>query len=107
MLNCSRSKLGLKLSCVTAFSVTTLNVVSAQSMPQWDAWNTGSVFAAGMQCEGRGFMPEGQTVPVMAFTVQRLHPTDAAKVKDLSRGTEAISNILSRYGRPVGPDLDL
>jgi hypothetical protein len=51
-------------------------------MPEGDAWNTGSVFAAGTQCEMKGYMAQGQTTPLMVRYMQRLPAIDAEGLRD-------------------------
>jgi TPR repeat protein len=51
-------------------------------MREGDAWNTGSVFAAGSLCEAKGFMAQGQTTPLIAFTMQRLSAINAQQIRD-------------------------
>jgi hypothetical protein len=45
-----------------------------------DGWNTGSLFAAGTQCETKGYMAQGQVTPLLTITLRDVHPTLAAAV---------------------------
>jgi uncharacterized protein len=49
---------------------------------QGDAWNTGSVFAAGLACEQKGFIREGQAVTLMAISMQRMPSMYAEHIRD-------------------------
>jgi len=80
MLIYSRFKPGPRILLMAAASAVTFNVLHAQ--PEGDAWNNGSAFAAGSQCEARGFMAQGQTTPVMAFALQRVPRTYAEQIRD-------------------------
>ena len=44
-------------------------------MSEGDAWNVGSVFAAGTQCEMKGYMKQRQTMPLVARVFQRIPST--------------------------------
>jgi hypothetical protein len=58
------------------------NGVNAQIHDEAAAWNSGSVFAAGLRCESSGFMDQGQTTVVMALSVQRLPSSYAQQVRN-------------------------
>ena len=51
-------------------------------MPVGDAWNVGSVFAAGTQCEMKGYITQGKTTPLMAQFLQRVPTIDGERFRD-------------------------
>ncbi|WP_141688507.1 hypothetical protein [Bradyrhizobium paxllaeri] len=67
----------LKVLCLIACTVPfTVMTVSAQTSTD-DLWNSGSVFAAGIECETKGYMREGQVVPLMTAFLKRAAPAAA------------------------------
>jgi uncharacterized protein len=50
-------------------------------VPEGDAWNTGSVFAAGNQCELKGLMSQNQTTPLMASIMKRVASSYALGIR--------------------------
>jgi hypothetical protein len=83
MFNFERFDLPVPILLVSIFSVAmTFNGLYAQTRDEGDAWNSGSVFAAGLQCEARGLMDQGQTTVVLALTMQRLPSTYAEQIRN-------------------------
>ncbi len=56
--------------------------VAAAQMHQGDAWNVGSVFAAGTICEAKGHMKSGQVTPLLVRFFQQLPTADSQRIKD-------------------------
>lgn len=66
-----------KILCLTICSLPfTVLTASAQTSSD-DLWNGGSVFAAGILCETKGHMREGQVMPLMVTFLQRATPVAA------------------------------
>jgi hypothetical protein len=51
-------------------------------MPEGDARNVGSVFAAGTQCETSGYMPQGQVTPLIVRAIQHLPSIDSKRIRE-------------------------
>jgi hypothetical protein len=69
-------------------------------MPEGDAWNVGSVFAAATQCEARGYMPQGQATPLMVRAIQRIPVTDSQRLRDgYQEGLKRTAIYSKNYGR--------
>ena len=64
------------LSLIACTVPLTVMAASAQTSND-DLWNSGSVFAAGIQCETNGHMREGQVMPLMVAFLKRAAPAAA------------------------------
>jgi len=72
------------------------------NIPEGDVWNTGSVFAAGTQCEMKGFMAQGQTVPLLAHLLQGISTKDGQRINDgYHEGLKRTAIYSKNFGRWV------
>jgi predicted RecA/RadA family phage recombinase len=69
-------------------------------MAEGDAWNVGSVFAAGTQCEARGHIPQGQVTPLMVRAIQRIPTKDGERIRDgYQEGLKRTAIYSKNFGR--------
>jgi hypothetical protein len=78
-------------------------------MPEPDAWNIGSVLAAGTRCEQKNFIPQGQTTPLMGALFSKITPAEQQFVRAgyLEGGKREAIYSISRSGWfpvPLTPD---
>jgi hypothetical protein len=71
----------ISLICMIAMTTLLVNPTRAE-MAEGDAWNVGSVFAAGSQCEMKGYITQGQVTPLMALYIQSLSAIDGQRLSD-------------------------
>jgi hypothetical protein len=70
----------LLIGSAITFLFASSGMQSSAELPESDAWNSGSVFAAGITREAHGYMAEGQTAVVMARALERISPTDGQRI---------------------------
>lgn len=71
-------------------------------MLEGDVWNVGSVFAAGTQCEMKGYITQGQTTPLMAQFLQRVPAIDSERFRDgYQQGLKRTAIYSKNYSRWV------
>jgi hypothetical protein len=71
------------IAMIAMTSLWTLQASKAHAeMSESDAWNVGSVFAAGTMCEMKGYITQGQTTPLMTLFLLRVPAIDGERIRD-------------------------
>lgn len=94
-------RLRARCLCALIAYVCLINLANAQTkFEPGDAWNTGSVFAAGTQCEMKGYMAQDQTMPLLARILQKVPLAYAQAINHgYQEGLKRTAIYSKNYGR--------